>query len=178
MAKNATIPLEKITASALKLLTHEQLYVLCYRINNADAVCAHALDLLEPPQLVEIATYIAYEALKKHALVLVLLTDDIDTGIIDFDVEGENQYLTIVCQQLIDTAGQEGMTETKYHAVTAILSAAKIIAAEKDEPQGKELLDEGVKLNDMPPNTKERAIATRDYFQKLFKYIGSKIKIK
>lgn len=170
-----TITVEEITASAISLLKREQIKRLLHRLDDV-SITAQVLDLMEMPQLMELSANVAVENIKAGGIKLLIGTDKIAEGILDYKLEGDLDYLKILADEMAGKGTYEFEKEPLFHQVSAVITAAQMVANEIDEVESKPILNKGAALQDLQAGTQERAEKTKEFLDDLFAFLAKRLK--
>lgn len=173
-AAPAVLTIEKVAANAFEILNREQLQKLVSRLDNV-GLTAHLLDLMNLPQLIELAARVAVEGIRGRVMRLTIGTEKIDQGILDYDVVGDLEYLNIIAEEMASKGTLEFEKDPLFHKVSAVITAAQIVANDMGGEDAQPILKKGEDLANLQPGTRERAEKTKEFLDELFEYLAKKL---
>jgi hypothetical protein len=166
--------LEDVTTMAIRRLEDDQIHDLIRRVGDV-TIMAHALDLLRMDQLMQLAAGVAIRGIEQGTLRLTIGTDRMNEGLLDYKLEGDMDYLSIITDEMAHKGVQPFEKDTTFHQISATITGAQLLAADIDEEKATPVLEKGAALSDLAPNTEERARKTKEFLDELFAFISVRL---
>jgi hypothetical protein len=163
--------LARLAAHAMDLLSVDQLVRVLDGLNLID-LTAKAMSPMRLSQLMELAARCSYDLLKEKRVRLTIGTDKIEQGQLDYDLVGKNpadlDTLKLIASEMAEKDELSIDNKELFHMVSAVITAAQMLANDLDEGKAKPILAKGENLANLTLGTEDRAEKTKEFLDELF----------
>lgn len=167
------ITIEKLSASVFRMLTTEQASQLSTRMDKF-TLTAHALDLLSKEQLMELCAMVAAESIRAGNLKLLVDDAKIDSGQLDYKLEGETAYLVLLSEELARRGELEFEKIPMFHQISTCIMGAQSVLSDIGGDEAEQILKIGQGLEKLELGSRKRAEETRTFLNRMFGLIAKK----
>jgi hypothetical protein len=163
--------LARLAAHSMDLLSVDQLVRVLDGLNLID-LTAKAMSPMKLSQLMELAARCAYDLLKEKRVRLTIGVDKIEQGQLDYDLVSKNpsdlDTLHLIASEMAEKDELSIDNKELFHKVSAVITAAQMLANDLDEGLAKPVLAKGENLANLTLGTENRALKTKEFLDELF----------